>query len=164
MALQNFVDYQGPVVSAAWLNELDVLKEAMITPTIFTPTIIGATLPGTVTYSTRVGYYMRIGKLIFFSANIVITNLGGATGTVRMTGLPTASKNVTDLNHSVALGIAGNISLPAGYVTVQGRIPPAADYVEFTRAGSSNQNPAFLDMAHLTNASSFNLSASYLID
>ncbi len=77
----------------------------------FTPTYDGAT-PGTTTYTTQVGNYMQIGRLIIAQATLVWTNATG-TGAVRLGGLPFAaaagmifafpvqSTNVTFANGSI---------------------------------------------------------------
>ena len=77
----------------------------------WTPTYNGAT-PGTTTYSTQSGYYIRIGRLVIAQADLTWTNATG-TGVVRLGGLPftsasgiivafpVAQTNVTFANGSV---------------------------------------------------------------
>jgi len=53
----------------------------------FTPTIFGTSVPGTTTYSAQSGSYTRIGRLVFFTLNVVWTNATG-TGVIQIGGLP----------------------------------------------------------------------------
>jgi hypothetical protein len=41
-----------------------------------------------ITYSTQSGYYTQIGKLVYYNAQIVLTNVGSATGNALISGLP----------------------------------------------------------------------------
>lgn len=63
-------------------NVLDDYEEG-----VFAPTLIGLTTTGAGTYTTRYGVYVKIGRLVFFSINIVITAHTG-TGNMQITGLP----------------------------------------------------------------------------
>lgn len=55
----------------------------------WTPTLVGATTPGSPTYTIRTGRYIQISPyLVWFSASVTITNLGGAAGNMSITGLP----------------------------------------------------------------------------
>jgi hypothetical protein len=44
-----------------------------------------------ITYSTQTGRYTRIGNLVYFTCNVVLTSKGSATGTAKITGLPVAA-------------------------------------------------------------------------
>jgi hypothetical protein len=54
----------------------------------FTPSLaFGGGATG-MTYNTRAGWYVRVGSLVFFSINIVLTAKGSSTGTAAISGLP----------------------------------------------------------------------------
>lgn len=91
--------------------------------TSFTPTVTST--GGTITtVGTVSGFYIQIGKIVFFRANAAITTNGTGSGKVRMT-LPSAPGNVT--NFTVATGsdiglsgkmLQGNITNGQQYVDV----------------------------------------------
>lgn len=56
----------------------------------FTPGVDGSTGSPTVAYTSQLGQYTRIGKLVFIKATIVINTFSGGTGDLRLTGLPFA--------------------------------------------------------------------------
>jgi len=63
-------------------NTLDDYEEGT-----FTPSVAGATTPGTATYSVRVGSYTKTGRLV--TCQIVMTYTGGTgAGNLLVTGLP----------------------------------------------------------------------------
>ena len=65
-------------------NALDDYEEGTFTPSIF-----GSGTAGTPTYSTQVGNYTKVGDLVFFNCNVIISAWAGSpTGEVRVGGLP----------------------------------------------------------------------------
>jgi hypothetical protein len=54
----------------------------------WTPTLFGLTTAGTPTYSNQLGTYFKIGKKIEFWGLLTWSNLGGATGNMRIGNLP----------------------------------------------------------------------------
>jgi hypothetical protein len=69
-------------VPSADVNVLDDYEEG-----VFTPSVVGGTLPGTGTYSGQVGFYTKIGNRVFFEIQLVWTGHTG-TGTMSIAGLP----------------------------------------------------------------------------
>lgn len=53
----------------------------------FTPTVTGSTTTGTGTYSTRIGNYVRVGRLVFITISLQWTAHTG-TGQLQVEGLP----------------------------------------------------------------------------
>lgn len=70
--------------------------------TSFTPTLLGASVAGTTTYSVQQGYYIRIGDLVFATVDISISAATG-TGNATIGSLPFTSNSSTNF---VALGAA----------------------------------------------------------
>jgi hypothetical protein len=68
----------------------------------FTPIIIGATTPGTGTYSIQVGTYTKIGNRVLFQVYITWSAHTG-TGNMRVAGLPFTSSAATDTLHTMSI-------------------------------------------------------------
>jgi hypothetical protein len=48
-----------------------------------------------ITYSSQVGSYVRLGNVVFFNMEIILTNKGSSTGLAAITGLPITSHQAT---------------------------------------------------------------------
>lgn len=84
--------------AAATLTVAATGTAALISSGTWTPTIAGDVTPGTHTYTTRVGNYVKIGTFVLASFYIVLNAKDGATaGDLLITGLPFASKNTASL-------------------------------------------------------------------
>ena len=81
-------------------NTLDDYEEGTWTPTVsFSGTAsVGAT------YSTRLGTYTKIGRTVYFSCRITLTNKGSSTGSSQITGLPFTVFNNGGSYGSASLG------------------------------------------------------------
>ena len=64
-------------------NTLDDYEEGTWTPGV---TFGGGTTG--ITYSTQTGQYVKIGRFVYASFNIALSNKGSSTGSVQVTGLP----------------------------------------------------------------------------
>jgi len=60
------------------LDHLEALSTITYLSGTYTPTYTGSVTPGVTTYTTQVGWWWRIGKLVFFNGRLVWT---AATGT-----------------------------------------------------------------------------------
>lgn len=58
----------------------------------FSPTVIGTTVAGTVTYTTREGFYTKIGNVVYYSIFLNWTG-GTGSGNLRVAGLPFTPKS-----------------------------------------------------------------------
>jgi hypothetical protein len=78
-------------------TKLDIDEEGVITEyadnafTTYTPTVNGG---GAATFTTRTGWYQRLGKMIFFNATVIVGVAGSGAGLVQITA-PTAISRVT---------------------------------------------------------------------
>jgi len=88
-------------------NTLDEYEEGT-----WTPTVSGSTSAGTGTYSAQVGRYVRIGKLVTATAQIIWSAHTG-TGDLRFSGLPFTSDATVSFNPALSLGYVHNIALTA---------------------------------------------------
>lgn len=81
----------------------------------WTPTLTGASVAGTTTYSVQQGYYTRIGNLVTVQGIITISAATG-TGDAVLGGLPFIIKNQTNGNTTGSLQLVGSAgwTFPAG--------------------------------------------------
>jgi hypothetical protein len=100
------VAFPATQVASSDANTLDDYVEST-----FSPTIVGSTTAGSATYSTQVGRYTKIGRLVTFSLRVAYTG-GTGTGNLRVGGLPTAG-----FGSNFAI-YAENIALTASYYPV----------------------------------------------
>jgi hypothetical protein len=90
----------------------------------WTPTYLGATTPGTTTYTVQVGTYTRIDNVVFFQVYVAWT---AATGTgIANISLPFTSVSTTNSNRAVSVGTDG-VTFANG--SVQALISPNTAYV-----------------------------------
>ncbi|MEO9971914.1 MAG: DUF2793 domain-containing protein [Hyphomonadaceae bacterium] len=55
---------------------------------VWTPDLYGLSNAGTPTYTTNTGTYLRIGRMVYLTCQIIWTSLGNAAGHIRIAGLP----------------------------------------------------------------------------
>lgn len=77
----------------------------------FTPTTRGTTVAGTGTYITQLGYYTRVGNVVWFSITVA-TSAHTGTGAVEITGLPFSSVNSSQ-RYGLVQFIGKNLTKPA---------------------------------------------------
>lgn len=93
--------------SSADVNTLDDYEEGTFTAGL----AFGGASTG-ITYTTQSGVYTKIGNVVFFSINLLLSNKGSATGAPTLTGLPFASSSFP---FSVSITpLAGFTGLTAG--------------------------------------------------
>ena len=67
-------------------------SSTVTTEASWTPVFEGATSAGTYTYGTQFGRYIQIGNMITATCNLInITTSSAGSGTIQITGLPSAS-------------------------------------------------------------------------
>lgn len=72
-------------------NTLDFAVDGWVSATTFTPVLEGMTSAGAGTYTTQVGHYQKVGKVVTGVINLVWSAHTG-TGNLKITGLPVASR------------------------------------------------------------------------
>ncbi|WP_139043880.1 hypothetical protein [Allomesorhizobium alhagi] len=95
-------------------------KASAILSGSWTPALAGGTTPGTPTYTTREGYYTRIGNIVVAQAYLVISGVGGAVGTATITGLPFSLASGTGKRAPFNIAFWSGITLPAGSIHLVG--------------------------------------------
>ena len=140
-----------PCTAAA--RALLALASAFVDKTAFTPTILGTTDAGVGTYTTQIGYYSRIGNIVFVEIYMVWTNIAGGTGNLRLGNLPIAS---ADNGVFVPLTIQwGNLTLAAVGNKVFCLIPPNAQYANLYQIADGNYSALGIDTAGTLMATGF---------
>lgn len=98
-----------------------VFSATNYTNTTFTPTLLfGAGSVG-LTYTTQVGFYTRIGNIVYISVNIQLSSKGSSTGFANFTGLPFTSSS-TDAQYSLNAYYLGMASFPGSTTDPVARI------------------------------------------
>ena len=78
----------------------------------FLPVVEGSSTAGSATYSTQIGRYTKVGRLVTFNLRVIYTG-GTGTGNLRVAGLPFT----TGFGANYAI-YSENIALTAGYIAV----------------------------------------------
>lgn len=164
MALQNFVDRQGPVVSAAWLNEIDAFKESSITIGSFIPALRGSTVAGSNTYTTRTGQYIKMGRLVYVNIVIILSAKDGAmAGNVEVSNLPFPALVTASIPMALAVSQYNFITFTAGNTQLLFRIDNETDTSSASLLQSgSNQGATFIPAASIANDSVIFASGTYI--
>lgn len=131
-----------------------------VTTTSWTPVLnFGGATTG-ITYSTQVGRYVRIGSLVFYQLNLILSSKGTATGAATITGLPFTILNTSGTSCFTTAGYWVSISFTANYHTVN--IQPSVGTTTLTllQAGD-NTGLAFLADTNVANTSQIQASGFY---
>jgi len=87
----------------------------------WTPVVAGATTAGTVAYSSRDGYYTKIGRLLYVWFDVDVSSFSGGSGSLTITGFPFSSANSTNFYPTfqpwfVASAYASTYTTPTGSI------------------------------------------------
>ena len=89
----------------------------------WTPAWTGTSTAGVFTYTTQAGFYIRIGPLVFFWANIHISAISTPpVGNMTITGLPVTSSATAQNFGQVFLGYISNFNFTAAALSLTGYI------------------------------------------
>ncbi len=92
----------------------------------WTPTFIGSGTPGTFTYASQSGRYVRVGDFCFITGVVAISAIPVApTGNVRIGGLPYAAI----ANSAISFGYINNFNYSAGALQLTGLIGGGTNYI-----------------------------------
>ena len=76
----------------------------------------GGGTPGTTTYTTQIGRYTKVGRLVTVSVSLAWTNVVGGTGGLQFGGLPFTSANTAGSYDGISIAYVSNIASTAGTV------------------------------------------------
>ncbi|KKL24229.1 hypothetical protein LCGC14_2417460, partial [marine sediment metagenome] len=111
----NFPDTQ---VASSDVNTLDDYEEGT-----FTPAVVFSAGSGTVTYTTQVGQYTKIGNRVFFQLNIETLSIASRTGFVTIEALPFAPSTFGGATVGFASGLAISADQTVGaYISAVGLV------------------------------------------
>jgi hypothetical protein len=86
----------------------------------WTPTVVGTTTAGTVTYTTQVGTFWYDGSLLTVSFNVNVSGTSGMTGSVAVKGLPFTLNGTTNQNAFCSISSHSGIVLDSNYTVMSG--------------------------------------------
>ena len=147
----NGLTFNGDTLAA---NALDDYEEGTFTPSV----AFGGGSTG-ITYFDQVGNYTKIGRQVFITLYVALTNAGSSTGTATITGLPFTNGNVNRGNQAVGSIRFDNITYTG---TLQVFVPNSTTYISFqqvTEAGTDT----LLTEANFNGASEISVSVSYFV-
>lgn len=102
-----------------------------------------------ITYSSRTGRYVKIGKLVYVSCEIRLSNKGSSTGAAKISGLPataaaTAAGGVPSIiwyqMASNFVHVSGGVDSAATTLTLVGYTAAAANYASLTNSDFANNS------------------------
>lgn len=128
----------------------------------YTPTLAGASTAGTQTYGTQKGRWVRTGRVVWFSASIILTAKDGTTAGGMRVSLPFTSVTDTGLLTSVAVGgqSGWDLNVAGGYYAMAARIPSNSTHVNLMEVGD-NVAEASLLAADFGDTSEVHVAGSY---
>ena len=161
----NFDEGAAPsTVNDAARELMAQLKTALgtVSEGTFTPTLRGSATAGTQTYSYQVGAYRRVGNVVHFSVNILLTAFDAATaGSLQIAGLPFTARNTTNMNTPVAVG-KWKFNIDAGYTCVVAEVTANSTVVQIGEGGD-NVAISNLIAANATNDAQISVAGSYFV-
>lgn len=127
----------------------------------FTPTLEGATAPGSATYSYQGGSYTRIGNRVFWTARVTLSSFTGATGAIQLRGLPFVVAGSSQDAGAVTVGFTSNLAAATNIVDVSAIHNTNAASVTLYKFISGNQGHSSMGLADLTSTTYFHLQGVY---
>lgn len=119
----------------------------------WTPTITGSGSNPTPTYTTQVGRYIKVGKLVYVTCTIQVSALTGGTGNFEISGLPYTTQNTT--NHQATFS---GIYVSTTVSRLIGLANPNATKIGFLYAGDGSAGSFSLPQ---TTTTQINISGCY---
>lgn len=113
------------------MTDADGVHGLIIKNGIFTPIVTDSANSTTgVTYSVQQGAYYRVGDLIYFKINLIVTNVGnGGSGLLTIRNLPYMNKNIRS---AVSMGPFEMVIAPEGYTQIVAYVQAQSEAIYFT--------------------------------
>jgi hypothetical protein len=147
----NGLTFNGDTLAA---NALDDYEEGTFTPSV----AFGGGSTG-ITYFDQVGNYTKIGRQVFITLYVALTNAGSSTGTATITGLPFTNGNVNRGNQAVGSIRFDNITYTGTPQVYVANSTTSISFQQVTEAGTD----ALLTEANFNSASEISVSVSYFV-
>lgn len=100
----------------------------------FTPTVTGSSSNPSISYSSQVGVYERIGNVVIFTYDGEIDTGSGGSGNVRLSGLPYTSRNTTNL--LIACPLIQRQVAGATFIGMQAELQPNSTFLNVAKINS----------------------------
>ena len=137
---------QSPSADA---NTLDDYEEGTVTPQL----LFGGGSTG-MTFTTQLGRYTKIGRLVFYEINLTLSAKGSSTGNATISGLPfTSAAAPAARTHVGANGMAASVSSAGASVNASNTTIALTNFA----SGAA----ALLNDTHFTATSTFNFAGFY---
>jgi len=124
----------------------------------FTPTIRGSSTVGTATYSTQVGSYTRIGRLVYVQIALTWSAHTG-TGNLRIGALPFTA-GISSLGYGWLTGYNHNLTLSANNYLMGAEVVSGNNYATFYQSPTGGGSAASVP---IDTAASIEFSGTYVI-
>lgn len=137
------------------VNTLDDYEEG-----VWTPVLGGSGGTSGQTYTTQVGKYVKIGKLVHAYGQIVLSNKGTITTLCQIQGLPFTSENTTGLNAPLVVSYFANMG--SNWCSLGGQVLPNTTVSSLTGVSTAAAaNHASSTTADITNTTTLVFSITY---
>ncbi len=109
-----------------------------------------------ITYAARGGRYMKIGKMVFASAYISLSNKGSSSGAAKITGLPATHANTIN-----SVGHVEWIQMATNFVHISGLADTNAATISLVGHSAANASYSNLTNSDFANNSILQLTVMY---
>lgn len=106
----------GAANNALALGGVEAANYAQVSSGTWTPTLYGLTTEGNPTYTSRQGWYYKIGSLVYMTCSVAISDKGGISGTLAIGGLPFSTAINIQGQFIPCTNVMGS-TLPAGFIS-----------------------------------------------
>lgn len=152
------IAFPATQVPSNGVNVLDDYEEGTFTPGFS----FGGGTTG-ITYSVQTGVYTKIGRVVFFSARVAITNNGSSVGNWLLTGLPFTA-NASYHNAATFWWKNASVSTAANGYSWQVRVEPNTTTVSFwENYNGVGPSAAQMTDAYTTNTTEVIVSGHYVV-
>ena len=136
-------------------NALDDYEEGT-----WTPALRGSATAGNTTYTSRYGFYEKIGRTVHFRGSLHVNSQGTLDGIVYVTGLPFTSNSTTQRS-TVHFGYVDSLSITASE-SLTGTVD-GGDTEFLIRIWNSANGTSNFDDSELTDGAQFYFSGTYYV-
>lgn len=148
------IKFPATQVPSADPNTLDDYEEGTFTPSV----AFGGASVG-ITYFDRIGNYTKIGRQIFVTLYVALTNSGSSTGSATIEGLPFTNGNLNRGNQAAGSIRFDNITYTGTLQVFVANGTTQISFQQVTEAGTD----ALLTDANFNGASEMSISLSYFV-
>ena len=136
------VGFPGTQVASAVANDLDDYEEGTFTPAL---TFGGAAVD--MTFTSQTGHYTKIGRVVTFRLQIVLSAKGSSTGAAVVTGLPFVAGEISaaSIGYTSAITFADFLRVPVSAATIPlGEVTNAGVSSTLTDADFANNSDLYV--------------------